>query len=939
MKKRLFTVLATLAISTPVFALAACGDDTPTKKPKLTHEAAVEATCTVEGHKEYWTDGNKYYSDKNGKTEVSLADLTVSKKDHSPASTYKSAGANGHYHVCTVCSNAADAVVEHAWGEWIVDSEPGETKPGSKHKECTASGCGYKTPNETIPATGKPVELTPVAEHTSTCITAGNIAYWTDGEGHYYSDEKGEHEITLADTVSPLAAHTVGEMKYDATGHWHLCAYTEEGEHVYKDAQCLSDKEGHKLGGWIIDEAPTDEETGLRHKECTVNGCGYATAQETAPALGVTIHHEYKDSTCTEEGNVECWEKGGVYYSDEECTTELADADRIIEMKDHQYASNRDETDHWKECSVCHDKIDVDGHTYTDDVKEPTCTEGGKTTHTCACGYSYDSDEKDAIGHSYGEPVWEWAEDHSAATVTFTCGNCADEQEITATVTTTTTSSTCTEKGDTTYTATAEFDGEAYTDKVIIDGELLEHAWSEDWSTDEYKHWHACTDCGTHDEEDEGWHTGGTATATDKAVCEVCGTAYGDVLPSYNGEDKLAIDSGKAKLTGSATHNGTAIEAITTGVTITFEFNVETEGEVMLVLNGTHVGDVIEGGFKIAINGEEQEELLDVASTATWYNAAKICTYKTTLQQGKNVVVFTAMEGASNVVNVYSLDVGPVVEEGEEDNLPTYVGEEALIIQPSDATITGSGNLQGSFIGGTGNNSTVVTYTFYSKVEEEVELILAIANGGNTFENAFSVKINDGEAFLMDAETSGAGQWTKLEPRTVKKMTLNANTKYTVEFSLLNGGGTLNIGYFKVAPTTAPAYAEGKTMTFGASSVTPLNGCDNQGHAAGYDGSIIGNINSAGRGVSLTLNSSDATTAHLTVHTDGDNGASVTFEVIVNGESAGQYTYSANGWTNFNFARDAGNITLVQGENTIEIKLVSGAMNFSHLILSPATGE
>jgi len=46
-------------------------------------------------------------------------------------------------------------------------------------------------------------------------------------------------------------------------------------------------------------------------------------------------------------------------------------------------------------------------HSYTAVVTAPTCTEGGYTTYTCACGDSYITDETPALGHTEGEPVKE----------------------------------------------------------------------------------------------------------------------------------------------------------------------------------------------------------------------------------------------------------------------------------------------------------------------------------------------------------------------------------------------------------------------------------------------------------------------------------------------------------------------------------------------------
>ena len=44
-------------------------------------------------------------------------------------------------------------------------------------------------------------------------------------------------------------------------------------------------------------------------------------------------------------------------------------------------------------------------HTYTSVVTEPTCTEGGYTTYSCACGDSYTGDEIDPAGHSWSDGV------------------------------------------------------------------------------------------------------------------------------------------------------------------------------------------------------------------------------------------------------------------------------------------------------------------------------------------------------------------------------------------------------------------------------------------------------------------------------------------------------------------------------------------------------
>ncbi len=50
--------------------------------------------------------------------------------------------------------------------------------------------------------------------------------------------------------------------------------------------------------------------------------------------------------------------------------------------------------------------LEVVDHTFTTTIIDPTCTEKGYTKYTCSrCGYSYESDETDALGHDWGD--WE----------------------------------------------------------------------------------------------------------------------------------------------------------------------------------------------------------------------------------------------------------------------------------------------------------------------------------------------------------------------------------------------------------------------------------------------------------------------------------------------------------------------------------------------------
>ena len=68
--------------------------------------------------------------------------------------------------------------------------------------------------------------------------------------------------------------------------------------------------------------------------------------------------------------------------------------------------------------------------------------------------------------HTYGDPIWSWAENHSSATATFTCEKCGHKETVNATVTSEAS------HNKITYTATVQLDSTVYTDvqTVYTDG-------------------------------------------------------------------------------------------------------------------------------------------------------------------------------------------------------------------------------------------------------------------------------------------------------------------------------------------------------------------------------------------------------------------------------------------------------------------------------------
>ena len=126
------------------------------------------------------------------------------------------------------------------------------------------------------------------------------------------------------------------------------------------------------------------------------------------------------------------------------------------------------------------------------EYKAPTCTVNGNEEYwTCDTCDKYFSDAngdteiaKDswiisAINHDWNDAVYTWGDDGSTCTATRTCKNDSAHTETSkATVTDAQTKApTCTEKGETTYTATFEADWAVTQTKVIVDIPATGHSY------------------------------------------------------------------------------------------------------------------------------------------------------------------------------------------------------------------------------------------------------------------------------------------------------------------------------------------------------------------------------------------------------------------------------------------------------------------------------
>ena len=329
---------------------------------KMTKTEAKAATCTETGNKEYWTCStcHKVFSDELGKTETTVADMTIQAKGHTMTKTEAKAATctedgNTAYWTCNTCHK-------------VFSDELGET-------ETTVADMAIKAKGHT---------MTKTEAKDATCTEAGNKAYWTCNTCHkVFSDEHGETETTVADMAIKAKGHTMTKTEAkDAT-----C--TEAGNKAYWTCNTC-----HKV---FSDEHGKTETT---------------VADMTIQAKGHTMTKtEAKDATCTEAGNKEYWtcstchkvfsdESGEIETTIEAMTIKATGHDWTPEWTVDKAASCTEEgsrSHHCKNCSEVKDRetIAKKAHNLTKvEAKAATCTEAGNKAYwTCNTCHNVFSDE------------------------------------------------------------------------------------------------------------------------------------------------------------------------------------------------------------------------------------------------------------------------------------------------------------------------------------------------------------------------------------------------------------------------------------------------------------------------------------------------------------------------------------------------------------------
>ena len=221
--------------------------------------------------------------------------------------------------------------------------------------------------------------------------SASSAEWLTDSTKHY-------HVCSCGEKVD-IAPHTAGKAWCsDGDDHWHICtecnAKLDVAKHVYDNGV-----------------------------DTTCNVCGYERPEHTHTATAMwgkdeTNHwHDCSVDGCSEKLDV----AEHVYDNGVDTTCNICGYERPEHTHSAMETWNKDETNHWHDCSVdgCSEKADIAPH--TPDREEATETEAIKCS---VCGYIITP----ALGHVTHTSSEEWLSDETNHW--HTCTGCSQKLDI-----------------------------------------------------------------------------------------------------------------------------------------------------------------------------------------------------------------------------------------------------------------------------------------------------------------------------------------------------------------------------------------------------------------------------------------------------------------------------------------------------------------------------
>ena len=450
-------------------------------------------------------------------------------------------------YTCTGCGYSYKdhyvAASGHSWDDGVVTIEPTETVPGERLYTCLLCDCTKKV---TIPVK--------------------------------------DHVHTYTDTVTAPTCETQGYTT-------HVCACGESYVDSYVNAN------GHSMGDWHETQAPTCTMDGIKIKECA-NCEFYETGAVASTGHSYTI--VITAPTCDTEG-----------YTTHTCHCGEKYVDASVAALGHKFVDyisdgNADCTTDGTKTAACSrgcgatetvtDTGSATGHSYAQNVVAPTCVEKGYTVYTCRCGYSYQDNDVDALGHKFTNYVSDGnATCTNDGTKTAVCDNGCGSKDVVAdagsakghSYSETITAPTCTAQGYTTYLCHC---GHSYTDHFV---DATGHTFGEWYVVEEPTEAkdglkrRDCSNCTHHEQETIVYVAGPDHITSDQFLIDEdtiqkipANLTVGDFLAGIHEQEYVRVIK-----------NGEAV-ALDSMIGTGMEVQLVVDGQVIMVLIAIVTGDV-----------------------------------------------------------------------------------------------------------------------------------------------------------------------------------------------------------------------------------------------------------------------------------------------------------------------------------------------------------
>ncbi len=505
---------------------------------RLTQEKIVAPTCEEDGYAARW---------------CRVCEQWIKTADGAPARGHDMISVPGQAATCEdvgwneylMCSREGCGHTEgyeeisslgHEWGAWTTVEEPTCVDNGLERRVCLRDDAHFEVRDVEAKGhtVGQPEWTWDETDEGYTAVATFKCSVC----GEFIEDV--EAEVTVKEGVPDCTNSAVdvctATVTYDgrtytttrdgkvisATGH----TYVDDGEHIewfwnddHTEASAIfictkcgdeAEMEAEPENITSVTQPASCESDGktVYTAVITVNGIEFRGADEVVEyATGHdAVFADKVEATCEADGKDAHFRCAvcGKLFADEGLTTELTEADLVIDALGHDwqetdrteptcmsnglitYTCVNDETHIRRETieKLAHEMVPVEG-------KAATCDESGVLAHEeCAmCHNAFDEDGNiadpetfviQASGHRYGgQPVWNWLENQAggwSAEAVFTCEACGHEESVNAAIEVTgNVPSTCTEHGSRSMTATATFGEEVYTDGNTVELPLAEH--------------------------------------------------------------------------------------------------------------------------------------------------------------------------------------------------------------------------------------------------------------------------------------------------------------------------------------------------------------------------------------------------------------------------------------------------------------------------------